>query len=210
MIECIIFDCDGTLVDSEPLCNALLVEELAKHNVDISVSKLLNDYRGWKLASILDAISQSQGVEFEDNFISQYRALELDAFRRDLKAIDGVRDALSQIPLPKCVASSGPTAKIIEALSVTKLSGYFGANIFSGHDINKWKPDPDLFLYAAHKMNSAPSNCVVVEDSDVGVLAAIRAGITCYYYNPTDSTSMYEAAISFKHMSDLPSLLAKA
>lgn len=210
MVDCIIFDCDGTLVDSEPLCNALLAEELAKRNVEISVSQLLDEYRGWKLASILDHISLSQGVIFEDDFIPQFRALELNAFRRDLKAIDGVRDALSQISLPKCVASSGPTAKIMEALSVTKLSGYFGANIFSGHDINKWKPDPDLFLYAARQMNTVPSNCVVVEDSDVGVLAAIRAGIKCYYYNPTGSENMYEAAISFQHMSELPGLLAKA
>ena len=123
-------------------------------------------------------------VELDQIFVSEYRELVDSYFKQELSACDGVEKTLAQINLPMCVATNGPLAKMQRALEVTNLSHYFGSNLFSAYDIESWKPDPGLFLYAAKTMGFEPQECLVIEDSRVGIQAAEAAGIKALLYDP--------------------------
>jgi HAD superfamily hydrolase (TIGR01509 family) len=119
--------------------------------------------------------------------------------------VDGVKKALSKIQQIKCVASSGPLEKINQALQITGLSEFFGSHVFSSYIVKSWKPDPGLFLYAAEAMNCRPEECAVVEDSKVGLVAAINAGMQAYFFNPENVECQIRSVVSFNDMSQLPS-----
>lgn len=210
MIQCVIFDCDGTLVDSEHLCNLGLAIELKAYGIDADAHLLMQQFRGWKLAKILQELELKYGVVLASNFVPAYRERVSQLFKTQLRPISGIEQALTAIGLPKCVASSGPMAKIKEALAVTKLSLYFGDNLFSAHHIQVWKPDPGLFLHAAAKMDVAPTGCVVVEDSEVGIEAALAANMRAIYYNPNNELLADERVLNLSDMSQLPNLVYSA
>jgi HAD superfamily hydrolase (TIGR01509 family) len=208
--DCVIFDCDGTLVDSERLCCVLLARKLGEYGLRLDPEQLVRSYRGWPLAETLLDLSRQHGVRFDSELTKQYRAMELEAFETELAPIKGVEAALSRIALPRCVASSGPLAKIERALRVTRLGGFFGGNIFSAHQVNAWKPEPDLFLFAATRMGVSPARCAVIEDSVVGVTAARRAGMTPLFFDPDRTPLPYDDVQSFVDMDDLPAIIAGA
>ena len=185
MIKCIIFDCDGTLVDSEFLCNLALEIKLRDYGVNSSATDLVERFRGVKLTSILEAMEIEHHIKLKDDFEQSYRALVNDLFEQSLQPCQGVHEALNDLlDYPKCVASSGPLNKINKALSITDLSAHFNGNIFSAHEVKSWKPDPDLFLHAAQQMGFKPDECAVVEDSEVGITAAKLAGMKAILYDP--------------------------
>jgi HAD superfamily hydrolase (TIGR01509 family) len=209
LVECIIFDCDGTLVDSEHLCNLALEQLLTEFGIVETVEALLSRYRGHKLANILKDVEDRHRVSLNSRFVPRYRDLVAQLFLDKLEPIEGVIDALESIQLPKCVASSGPMEKIRQALQVTNLANYFRDNIFSSYDIQSWKPEPDLFLWAANAMGVASSKCAVIEDSLVGIEAAKRAGMIPFLYSPSQQ-STYNVSIShitFGDMKLLPALI---
>ena len=185
MIKCIIFDNDGTLVDSEPLGHKCMEQQLAKYGYEVSRHKMEELYRGWKLQEILDDIAKSyDSFQLPDDFIPEYRAALDIMFENELEPMPGVKQALEDIKVPVCLASSGPIPKIETALRVTGLKKYFGEKLFSAYVVNAWKPDPKLFLVTAETMGFKPEQCLVVEDSEVGVQAAIAAGMKVVHYNP--------------------------
>ena len=202
MIECVIFDCDGTLVDSEYLCNLALEMNLAELGVQECTAELIEKYRGWKLAKIFNQLEETHNIKLNE---SKYRGLVAELFDRELKPVDGVKKALSKIQQIKCVASSGPLEKINQALQITGLSEFFGPHVFSSYIVKSWKPDPGLFLYAAESMNFRPEECAVVEDSKVGLIAAINAGMQAYFFNPENVECQVRSAVSFNDMGQLPS-----
>jgi HAD superfamily hydrolase (TIGR01509 family) len=202
MIKCVIFDCDGTLVDSEYLCNLALEINLAQLGIQESAISLMERYRGWKLSKIFDELEAIHSVKLNE---SKYRSLVAELFDRELKPIEGVSEALSKIQQVKCVASSAPLDKIEQALRVTNLSSFFGSHIFSSYIVKSWKPDPHLFLYAAQAMNFHPEECAVIEDSEVGLIAATKAGMQTYFFNPQNLECKINDVISFDRMIDLPS-----
>ena len=113
------------------------------------------------------------------------------------------------IPIPKCVASSGPPEKIFQALRVTGLADHFSHRVISSYVVNSWKPDPGLLLYAASRMGFSPGDCAVVDDSALGAQAASSAGMTPFLFDPDSlnvQTSPRSATI-FCEMSLLPGLL---
>ena len=164
MIKCIIFDCDGTLVDSEVLCNLGLEIKLKEFGIQANLQSMVHRFRGWKLANIVDVLAQEYNLELDETFITSYRELVGDLFNSQLKPISNVAIALEKIPQPKCVASNAPLEKIKQAVQVTNLEHFFDNNLFSSYVVQAWKPEPDLFLYAAKKMGVQPKNCVVVEE----------------------------------------------
>ncbi|WP_414753448.1 HAD-IA family hydrolase [Anabaena sp. CCY 9910] len=178
---CIIFDLDGTLVDSERLCNQAFIDLLLFINE--SIDSLIYRYRGRKLALILADIEIRYGVRLPVDFEVIYRQKVNELFEFYLQPIPGVPEMLETLEYPICVASSAPMAKIRTALNVTNISHYFGDRLFSSYDVGSWKPDPGLFLYAANKMGFPPEFCVVIEDSDVGIQAAHSAGIYAFKYS---------------------------
>jgi HAD superfamily hydrolase (TIGR01509 family) len=209
LIECIIFDCDGTLVDSEHLCNLGLEQLLKELGIVETMEALLSRYRGHQLANILQDIEDRHKTSLNGDFVPRYRDLVAQLFQDKLEPTKGVIGALKEIRLPKCVASSGPMAKIQQALLVTNLAHYFQGNVFSSYDIQSWKPEPDLFLWAANAMGIAPSKCAVVEDSLTGIEAAKRAGMMPFLYDPAQQFSNAAGAghIAFSDMALLPALI---
>lgn len=207
MIKCIIFDCDGTLVDSEYLCNLGLEIKLRDYGVESSATQMMAKFRGGKLASILQIIETEHQIKLKDDFVESYRSLVEALFEKHLKPCEGVSDALTELELPKCVASSGPLDKINKALSISGLSKHFDGNIFSSYVVGSWKPDPGLFLHAAKEMGFLPNECAVVEDSLVGVLAAKSAGMRPILYDPNSIHDQSLCSHIIKNMQDLQSVI---
>jgi len=176
MIKCLIFDCDGTLVDSEYLCNLGLEIKLRDYGIESSANVMMEKYRGGKLADILQSIENEHGIKLKEDFVLEYRELVDELFEKELNPSEGVSEFLNQNTLPVCIASSGPINKINKALKATDLKKYFNENIFSSYEINSWKPDPGIFLYAAEKMGMNPDECLVIEDSMKGIKSGLAAG----------------------------------
>jgi len=205
---CVIFDLDGTLVDSEKLCNQAFIDLLPF--ITDSVESLIRQYRGRKLASIFADIEIRFGEKLPIDFEATYRRRVDELFQFYLQPITGVSEMLKMLDYPLCVASSETMAKIRQALSITNLSYYFSDRVFSSYDIGSWKPDPSLFLYAANEMGFSPEHCVVIEDSVVGVQAGYAAGMTVFGYAQRSEGAALAAAgakIVFNDMQQLSQLL---
>ena len=181
-IQCLIFDLDGTLVDSEILSLQGYCDSVP--DLDWDTAYLAEHLRGWQFAKIVKAIEERVGHSVGDDFETRYRARVADLFNAELHAFPDVLDVVPAIDLPKCIASSGPIKKMRHSLGLTGLLPYFEDRLFSAYDINSFKPDPGLFLYAAEKMGIAPEACLVVEDSAVGIEAARRAGMQYLLHAP--------------------------
>lgn len=204
-ISCVIFDLDGTLVDSEGLCNQVLLDLLP--DLNCSLGEMLSLYRGQQLDLIIEDLELRLARKLPANFEQVYRAQVADLFDTELRTMPGVSEMLATIPYPMCVASSGPLGKIKKALSVSRLEHFFGDDVFSSYQIQSWKPEPDLFLHAAKLMGFSPDECAVIEDSKLGVQAGVSAGMHTIHYAPDGVTfSEYNSNV-FSSMSELPNLL---
>ena len=203
MIKCLIFDCDGTLVDSEHLFNRALSEKLALLGVVVSAENLVQRFRGVKLTTVLETLEAEYLITLDQAFIESYRQLVEVLFSNELVACAGVAETLTDIKQAMCVASNGPLKKMKLALSVTGLTDFFADNIFSAYEVNAWKPDPGLFVYAAKKMGFKPDECLVVEDSLVGIDAAKLAGMSAILYDPKEVFMRISDVEKIKHFSEL-------
>lgn len=205
---CVIFDLDGTLVDSEGLCNQAFLDLLPQ--LSETVESLTQRYRGKKLTSILADLESCLCQKLPDEFEKHYRQRVAELFSRELKPMPGVIDMLEALNFSKCIASSGPPLKIRQALEVSGLASYFGDRIFSSYEVGSWKPEPGLFQFAANAMGFKPGQCVVIEDSEVGIEAAIAAGMKAFQYvrNGETSSCLIGDEMSFDDMLQLPQLLA--
>ena len=207
--KCIIFDCDGVLVDSEATSTSVIVDIARDHGVDLDLEYAINEFAGQSLAYCLEYIQERTNVPLPNNIISVFRERTFKAFQSDLKPISGIRDLLSRLTCPICVASNAPLNKIEFNLGLLNLLDYFKGNLFSAYQINKWKPEPDLFLYAADKMGYDPKDCVVIEDSLAGVTAARAGGFEVYGYASKHSANKLKeaGAVVFYDMNLLDQLL---
>lgn len=211
-ITAVIYDCDGTLVDSE-LLNARGVAEMfaAEHNVTLDPAAVEAEFRGGRFATMIDTLAARHGVTVAADFAERYRRYTIALFERALEPMPGVREAIEAIDLPRCVASSGPEDKLAAALETTDLARYFGDYVFSAYTIGVWKPEPDLFLTAAAALGVAPADCAVIEDSDTGVVAAQRAGMRVFGYDPDGAIGAHPQAalIRFTDFAQLPELISR-
>lgn len=176
-IHAVIFDCDGTLVDSETLAMEVLVDCVRPHGLEMTVTEADERFKGGRMADCISVFEQLLGKALPNNFEPKFRTRCAQVFEDRLQPIAGAHEVLKRLHLPYCLASSGPRIKIDLNLRVTGLAHFFGERIFSAYDIGKWKPDPSLFLHAAQAMGVAPEQCAVVEDSLPGVQAGIAAGM---------------------------------
>ncbi|WP_428241790.1 HAD-IA family hydrolase [Gynuella sp.] len=209
MTSCLLFDCDGTLVDSERLCNLGLVIQFQHLGVTLDVDELVVRYRGWKLDRTLATIAGQYGLTLDDDFIPSYRAVVADLFESELQPIDGIVATLEQLPYPKAVVSSGPPPKIAQSLRLCGLADYFGDNIFSSYELGIWKPDPGIYQAAARAMGHDIAECAVVDDSLVGVEAGYRAGARTFFFNRFDEPCEFDEVVSFDDMTLLPELIRR-
>lgn len=178
----VIFDCDGVLVDSEPLAAAALAEELADAGIATTAEDCLDHYTGLSLDSVIAGIEARWARTLPSDFRDRLKQRDYDAFRRHLRPIPGVEALLASLRTPKCVASSGSLEKLALTLGVTGLMPHFAPNVFSAEQVARGKPAPDLFLYAACRMGAPVGRCIVVEDSVAGVTAARAAGMSVIGY----------------------------
>ena len=214
----IIFDCDGVLVDSEGLANQALVDYLTELQIQIPFSEALRLFTGRRMKECLQEIEKISGQVLPENFETHFRQRMDLAFEKSLKAISGIEDALKNIPYPKCVASNAPLQKINKNLTLTDLHKYFDGNIFSSYTIQKWKPEPDLFLHACQTMGAQPHESVVIEDSALGVEAARRAGMRVLHFTHSEdplpgfrklTSETWPDYRAFGNMFDLPGLVSE-
>lgn len=200
--QCVIFDLDGTLVDSEMIGIESLVHLVPE--LDQPLPTLVVAFRGMRMADILAEVERRIGRKLPEDFADIYRQDTAARLETELKPIPGVAEMLKQVTLPKAVASNAPPMKMQLALRVCDLAHHFGENVFSCYDINAWKPRPDIFLHVAQAMNYSPEECVVIEDSEVGVAAALAAGMKVLRYGlPHESPEVTH----FDQMQRLPELI---
>ena len=173
----VIFDCDGVLVDSEPLSLACLTAGLNRIGVAIDVDTVRRRFAGTSMVSIMEHIARDYGIAAPEGFVEAVKAETLATFDRALKAMQGVAEAIRGLDLPICVASSSDPVRLRHSLTLTGLLPLFGGNVFSSAQVARGKPFPDLFLFAADRMGAAPASCLVIEDSVPGVTAAVAAGM---------------------------------
>ena len=185
--KCVIFDCDGVLVDSEIITCKVLVSMAGELGLDIDLDYTVKNFMGKSLKHIMEYLDTQLDFPLPSDFEKEYRAITFSKFAEELQPIEGVQALIEKIEVPFCVASSGPLNKIKTNLNITNLADKFINRMFSCYEINSWKPEPDIFLHAAKVMGFNPSECVVVEDSTVGVQAAIAGGFDVFMYSKNNS-----------------------
>lgn len=179
-----IFDCDGTLVDSEGLAQEVMVQCVAEHGLTLSVEECLNRFRGSHMAEVVKTLESILGRSLPSDFIPQYRQRMTAAFEARLQPVPGALQVLRNAHGPLAVASSGPPEKIRLSLNLTGLLSFFGPHLYSCYELGVWKPAPDIFLHVASRLNVPPSSCTVVEDSLPGILSAVAAGMRVIAFQP--------------------------
>jgi HAD superfamily hydrolase (TIGR01509 family) len=210
-MEAIIFDCDGTLVDSEVLVNEVLVEVVAEHGLTIPLDEAVSSFRGGKMADCVAEIERRLGRSLPEDFVPQFRSRMAAAFRQRLRPVDGALELVRSLRQRFCVASSGPREKIELSLSLTGLLPFFENAIFSSYEIGVWKPEPGLFLHAARVMGFEPEACTVVEDSLTGIQAGIRAGMQVVAFQPAEVDPEIPKGVPvIRHLSELRALLQES
>lgn len=182
--KCIIFDCDGVLVDSEKISIGTMVTMANSIGISLDEKNATDLFLGKSLKFCFEYIQSLSDKKLPDTFEEDFRKKSFAAFKSDLKPIAGVHELINQLKVPFCVASNGPADKIRLNLTTTKLIDKFQGHIFSAYDINSFKPDPALYLYAAKTMGFDVQDCVVIEDSAVGVQAALAGGFAVYGFVP--------------------------
>jgi tRNA pseudouridine(55) synthase len=209
--ELVIFDCDGVLVDSEPIANRVLVDLLSRSGLPMTYDETMKTFVGRSAATCLRMIEERIGRSLPKTFPQQWEERLFSALRREVRPIPGVVEALDRIRLPVCVASSGSHERIRVSLGASGLLPRFEGRLFSSVEVARGKPCPDLFMHAAATLGVSRYRCAVVEDTPVGVRAAVEAGMTVFGYvgGPHSSaTELTDAgAIVFDSMADLPRLL---
>lgn len=178
----IIFDCDGVLVDSEPISFAVLRDTLASAGVNVSASRAYQQFLGKSMASITRMIAEEFSISLSEEHIEQMRTELFARFATELQPVPGIVSLLGHFSYPYCVASSSQPDRIRLSLEKTGLLGYFEPNIFSATMVKRGKPEPDLFLHAAKSMGYDPARCIVVEDSPAGIRAAHAAGMKVFAF----------------------------
>ncbi|MGV9962934.1 HAD family hydrolase [Streptomyces olivaceus] len=210
--DLVIFDNDGVLVDSEPISNRLLAGYLTELGHPTSYEDSLRDYMGAAMHRVHDLVLERTGRRLPGDFDDVFHGRVFAAFERELEPVPGAVGALEKLAadgVAYCVASSGSHERIRVGHRKTGLDRWFDdGRIFSSQDVGRGKPAPDLFLYAAERMGVAPARCVVVEDSPLGVQAAVAAGMDVYgFTGMTPAARLAGATRLFGDMGDLAGLL---
>jgi HAD superfamily hydrolase (TIGR01509 family) len=205
----VIFDCDGVLVNSEPISNRVLAECLTAEGLPTTTEQSIERYMGRSFKTCLELAGKQLGRPLPADFGTRFHDRLYEAFEADLEPVAGIEDALDRIELPMCVASSGTHERIRKVLGLTGLLERFDDRIYSASDVRHGKPAPDLFLHAARSSGFDVARCAVVEDSPAGVLAGRAAKMTVLGYADLTPEAELRAAGArvFRDMSELPDLL---
>lgn len=206
-IEGVIFDSDGTLVDSERMAAGLLRDLLAQRDIHLDHEQVLQRFRGMQFAIFVGELCEQHEHLEAEPFMRDFRSQSLELFSRGLEAMPGALDFVRELKLPKCVASNGPLAKIEMCLKTAGLWDVFEGRVVSAYEVNAWKPEPELILEAARVLGVAPEKCLLVEDSIPGAQAGLAAGTQVAGYGDTDF-SAFAGNPNFHRVADYSALKA--
>ena len=213
----VIFDCDGVLVDSEPISISVLLGLIAEAGITIPVGVAYERFLGRSMATIAELLGEEYGFDMARAQLDKMRARLNERFEAELQPIGGIRETLESLAIPFCVASSSQPERIARSLHTTGLLPFFTGRQFSSTMVARGKPAPDLFLHAASKMGFAPEDCLVIEDSPAGVEAALAAGMRVFAFaggSHAGDGKLHETLAAllpdrlFDDMSQLPAMIA--
>jgi HAD superfamily hydrolase (TIGR01509 family) len=208
--KCIIFDCDGVLVDSEPLAIQVLLDLSHEFGFQMDLDTAMHTFSGQSLPYCFQYIEKIIGTSLPADFETRYRHISFQRFEKEIKAVEGVKTFIESVKhLKLCIASSGPLEKIELNLKLTGLLHYFNSNIFSCYTLQKWKPDPAIFIYAANVMGFNKSDCIVIEDSEMGVKAALDGGFETFCYQKDKNKHLNSKVKYFTNFQSLSHLFYK-
>ncbi|ECE5060562.1 6-phosphogluconate phosphatase [Salmonella enterica] len=200
-IEAVFFDCDGTLVDSEVICSRAYVTMFRQFGITLKLTEVFRRFKGVKLYEIIDTISKEHGVALAKAELEPvYRAEVARLFDTEL--------VLESIKTPMCVVSNGPVSKMQHSLGKLGMLHHFPDLLFSGYDIQRWKPDPALMLHAANAMKVNVEKCILVDDSSAGAQSGIAAGMEVFYFcaDPHNKPIDHPNVTTFTDLAQLPGL----
>ena len=211
-LQLVIFDCDGVLVDSERIAIRVEAGILGRLGMPLSETEIVERFVGRSPSVMRAAVEEHLGRPLPADWDTEFRALYEEAYAAGLRPVDGITDALDEIALPTCVASSSEPGPLRHKLELTGLYDRFAGRIFSASAVRAGKPAPDVFLHAAARMGVRPEACAVVEDSRAGVMAARAAGMDVFAYAGSVTPSAWlegDRTTVFDDMRRLPALLAE-
>jgi len=178
----IILDCDGVLIDSEIISARMLIVELARMGVEIDLAYVSKYFLGRSYPTVIAQIRREFGLELPPDFEAQYRERLLAAFEDQLRIMPHVAEVIADLAVPVCVATSSSPRRVESSLRLVGLWDRLGPVTFTASQVERGKPAPDLFLFAAQKMGAAPANCLVIEDSLTGIRAGLAAGMEVWRF----------------------------
>lgn len=209
MADLAIFDCDGVLVDSDRISLRIQAERISALGLEMSYEDCVRDFLGLGMPATLRILAERLGRPVPEGWEAELDAAVRDGFRRELTPVAGIEEALEEIELATCVASSGSHEKMRLTLGLTGLWDRFAGSIFSADEVRRGKPAPDLFLHAASRMSTRPERCVVIEDSPFGIAAAKAAGMRALGFAAATPAARLDGADAvFTSMAELPRLVA--
>lgn len=176
-MDLLIFDCDGVLVDSEPLACEVVADVLADIGFPITREEFFTRFAGVSDREMYAQLEIEHGRQIGAEIRQRVNHEILVALSSRLEAIPGIHSAIQAIDVRTCIASGSDRRRVEASLRRTGLLEHFAGRIFNSEQVPRGKPAPDLFLYAAAQMQAAPNRCVVIEDSQAGVQAAVSAGM---------------------------------
>ena len=218
-IRLVIFDCDGVLVDSEPLAVRVLRDTLARRGLSVSTRDAYARFLGRSLGSVVDDVEAEHGLRLTSADLAKMREELAELFRAELQPVPHVAETVAAIAKSRavCVASSSLPERLRLSLGITGLAPHFEGHIYSASEVARGKPAPDLFLHAARNLGVPPHKCLVIEDSAAGVGAARAAGMHVFGFcggahaikaNLRETLGAVHPDKLFDDMRDLPQLLA--
>jgi HAD superfamily hydrolase (TIGR01509 family) len=209
----VIFDCDGVLVDSEPISVRTFTEALHDLGLDVSPEQMFDDFVGYSMKHCMEVVQKMLGRAPPENFVAELQARTFERFKAELKPMPGIEQALDELDVPFCVASSGAPEKMRTTLGITGLLRRFQGKMFSVTQVARGKPAPDVYLFAAEKMGAEPRRCVVVEDAPPGVQAGVAAGMRVLGFcahTPREKLERAGAHVLFDDMRRVATLVSQA
>lgn len=177
--DLVIFDCDGVLVDSEIIAARVEADLLTDVGFEITAEELAETYAGLTFKDVLMRVEEISNIPFQISLLDRADELVDRRLRAEVRAIEGVHEAVAAVPAPFCICSNSRTERIEFMLEKVRLLPMFSGRIFSALETptGKTKPSPDVFLHAAKTLGAEPSRCFVIEDSVHGVMGATAAGM---------------------------------
>lgn len=177
----LMFDCDGVVLDSMLLHSKVEAEVYAQIGIQISPEELIKRFSGISQDNVSRTLEKETGIKIPADIDDQIEKQKKIAFTERLRPMPGIVETLRKtVSIPRCIASGTGSDSLNHMLNVTNLYDCFAPNIFSSEMVSRGKPFPDLFLHAAGQMNHSPEDCLVIEDGDAGVRAAIAAGMRVF------------------------------